>query len=178
MASLDPVSYPAVEVGPHNHLGVAPSRYKEHLYRSALEARVARFVDIHFPVWLYELGPNLTGVETAHTRDGLFYGYRLRRRYRYRPDFWLPSVRTFLEAKGASWERSLWRPIELARRVEPLGVQVVVVTHGRRAGHFDLYEARGGHLWPATFCRCRACEARYFHASGPTACRACGAVPS
>lgn len=173
---MDPSPYPPVERGPHNHIGVAPSAYKERLYRSMLEARVARFVDMYFPGGLYEDGPELPGLEVARTRDGRHYGYRLRGRYRYRPDFWLPTVRTFLEAKGASYEASLWRPVELARLVAPLGVQVAVAT--RRSGsRFDFYVVRGGKLWPAALCRCPSCGARYFHAGGPTDCRACGVVP-
>lgn len=172
---MDPSPYPPVVPGPVNRIGVAPSRYRDVLYRSALEARVARFLDMHFPVWLYESGPSLTGVESARTRDGLFYGYLLDAG-RYRPDFWLPSVRTFVEVKGDMGCYTLRSPVELARRAAPLGVQVAVATHGR-GGRFDLYVARGGELWPATLARCPSCGARYFHAGGPTDCRACGVVP-
>jgi len=169
---VDPSPYPPVERGPHNHIGVAPSTYKGVLYRSMLEARVARWVDMHFPVWLYESGPNLLGIESARTLDGLFYGYQLDVG-RYRPDFWLPSVRTFLEVKGDMGCHTLARPIELARRAAPQGIQVIVVTRGKGV-RFDLYAPCGRDLVPATFARCSACGSRYFHAGGPTDCRACG----
>lgn len=71
---MDLTLYPHVVPGSVNHIGVALSAYKERLYRSMLEARVARFVDMYFPGGLYEDGPELPGLEVARLRGGPVHG--------------------------------------------------------------------------------------------------------
>ena len=57
------------------------TRYKDHLFRSRIEARWAKFMDCMGFTWEYETeGYNLDGIL-------------------YLPDFWFPDVRIFAEVK-------------------------------------------------------------------------------
>lgn len=147
-----------------------PTRYRGIVMRSALEARVAAMLDRHDVRWEYE--------PRSFQLGGL----------RYVPDFWLPEITTWLEAKGAwrsqddalkvralaaarcreRWskdESAWWRPAEA----------VVVVADDSTLG---MWVAPGGEIervGSAVLVRCRGCGKTWWLSHGHDwSCRACG----
>jgi hypothetical protein len=77
-----------------------PMLYRDTQFRSELEGGWARTLDQFGIAWEYEKHP-----------------VKLKSGERYLPDFWLPAVRTYIEAKGTHAQRR-HKPQELAREVD------------------------------------------------------------
>lgn len=79
------------------NIDAVPTAYRGTIFRSALEARWATFLDSHHITWQYE-------PETITLPSGTVYI----------PDFWLPELGTWIEVKGTGVPR-VEKAQELAR---------------------------------------------------------------
>lgn len=103
-----------------------PLKYRGVLFRSTLEANWAATLDNLQIYWLYEPC-------TFPMPDGAAYV----------PDFYLPTLRTYCEAKGPGNER-LWKPQKLAAQLSdnefmPQEYQVVIL-RGRDENGYAVWE--------------------------------------
>jgi hypothetical protein len=138
-----------------------PADYGGTAFRSRLEAGWARTLDRYGIRWEYE--PHV------YTLDG---------GTRYLPDFSLPDLSTFIEAKGPHMQR-LDKARELARQMAPEAIVLIGYPPQRRR----LVEWRGESMlqwadalgYPATFTSCPECGAyQWCRIRVSLDCRACG----
>ena len=146
-----------------------PTKYRDVLMRSKLEARVAAKFDALGIEWSYE--------PEGYDLDGVWY----------LPDFWLPRIRTIVEVKGnLEGSDALLKPhlLSAALNAEFWDTEtpnVIVVTEPwLRAPSAGVYE-EGLHVLAFGQCvdgwqaKCRECKATWFlDSSGSFGCRACG----
>lgn len=147
-----------------------PTKYRDTMFRSTLEADWAATLDWYKIEWQYE--PE---------------GLQLPSGELYRPDFWLPRIRTYLEIKGLHGER-VHKPEELRWAVccegecdhdGPVGRGFVawrMVVIGGPADRDNRLRAQVP--WVSTaFAQCRACRSWQWATSftdDALACRVCG----
>ena len=147
-----------------------PTKYRGTIFRSTLEADWAATLDTYKIDYQYE--PE---------------GLQLPSGEMYRPDFWLPRIRTYLEVKGLHGER-VHKPEELRWAVccegecdhrQPVGRGFVawrMVVIGGPANSDGRFNAQVP--WVSTaFARCRVCSAWQWATSftdDELACRVCG----
>lgn len=141
-----------------------PTVYRGVRMRSQLESRWAGVLDAAGIVWEYE--PTLVPLRGG---DNL-----------YRPDFWLPELRTWIEVKGPHMQR-LWKTRELAQLLGRDGLVLLATAVGSArlvppSGRAPQAEAEVGK------CECgvTALGIPGSGQQGRILCRACGAkiVPS
>lgn len=150
-----------------------PTAYRGVEMRSRLEARVAEKFDRLGIEWVYE-------VEGLDLGGGVWY----------LPDFWLPTLHTFVEAKGvADPIGALRKPHHLSAAFcgyewdfEPTRPAVVIVYDAwtrepditDRSKGFSVL-AGGRCVDESWFCQCAVCGNWWFlSADGHYTCRACG----
>lgn len=142
-----------------------PTRYRDILFRSKLEADWARTFDG-------------LGLEWEYEPEGMYLGNLF-----YLPDFWLPAAKQYVEVKGVMDEMSLRKAVLLALEVDrprpnPLVVRVAFALPGLRfTGLFvtppgqrlqDVVADMG-----TTISRCGSCGVAAFYRD-QTGCVACG----
>jgi hypothetical protein len=150
-----------------------PTKYRDTMFRSTLEADWAATLDWYKIDWQYE--PE---------------GLELPSGELYRPDFWLPRIKTYFEVKGLHGERA-HKPEELRWAVccegdcdhavaQPGGREFYdpwrMVVVGETAGNGD--QLKSWVPWVSTaFARCEACVAwqwaTVFDENEDLRCRAC-----
>lgn len=138
-----------------------PTKYKETLFRSRLEARWALFFDELGVKWLYE-----------------HEGYQLASGW-YLPDFWLPSIDTFVEIKGVDPND---REVQLCSELsQSTGHRVILMSrelgwwveddevqpYMNKGEAFSFFGEGGDH--PYLPCVCRDCGAFGFQFEGRAA---------
>lgn len=133
-------------------------------YRSALEAKTAQTLDI-------------LGIDYEYEPKG----YKLSNGLWYRPDFWLPYAKQFIECKG---EMKAKDSAKICGLVESTGAPVVVIGY-ENVMIVELWEAYFDNQWNneiITFSGedimlgwCKRCGMGYFYAeSASYRCTACG----
>ena len=136
------------------------TQYKGVWYRSKLEAKVAQALDNLGIAFTYE--PQ---------------GYKLSNGMWYRPDFWLPYAKQFIECKGKMDEIDAAKIVGL---VNDHGMPVVVLGYGSvmlvtrmfDAPELDVVTYSSG----IQLVRCAECGKQWFMSTSDTyACRCCGA---
>lgn len=131
-------------------------------YRSKLEAKTAAaFDNLSIP---YQYEPQ---------------GYQLSNGMWYRPDFWLPTCRTFVECKGRADEQDMAKIVGL---VEDCGCPVLVISYdnamlvmrfwnGETEGQDDIVSYSGS----VALAKCAKCGGRWFMSQEDTyKCLCCG----
>lgn len=147
---------------PAGELAARPTLYQGTQFRSELEAGWARTLDHLSIEWEYER-----------------YACKLPSGAGYLPDFWLPAIRTFIEAKGSGGQRRR-KPEELAEEV-PAGVIVLIGWPPvRKRNSPYLWEPYLNWLDPLGYdtrlALCPACSGwQWLRAQLSQRCRLCGA---
>lgn len=153
-----------------------PTSYRGVNYKSKLEAGWAAWLAAQDAVFRYEDGPlDLSPrLEASRSATGALLGYSLPSGKGYLPDFWLPQIRTFIEAKGDLTDASIDKMREFATC---LGDDHMVVLASHPVGHsFSVVGRRGG-IYPGHYsqaARCCFCGTLWFFViKGPVICRVC-----
>lgn len=136
--------------------------YKGIEFRSKLESKTAQALDNIGIAWVYE--PE---------------GYKLSNGMWYRPDFWLPDARQFVECKGVMDAKDSAKIVGL---VEDTGRQVLVVSYENAMMVMRFWNDPNGDIMTYTYgdgialARCERCGKKFFYVGADTfKCPACGA---
>lgn len=130
-------------------------------FRSSLEARVSLTLTTNCIEWHYE--PE---------------GFELGNGVRYKPDFWLPEIDTWLEVKYASDAPGVNKAAMFAEavcgddRCDP--EQLVMIVYPGKINERDYlpgHNALGASCW---FVECETCNQRQWLTIGADLCRRCG----